>query len=316
MTPRPIRSIPCLHLHLHHHIPIRLFSVPLAITGSPLAVPTSRVTDKVVHRSLRALRGFLCYPFKACGESFLSARPLSPPGAATRAQAPARGCVRVCVCACRRVHACVSVCMRAQGRAGPCTPACRRPPPLHALCSAAPAPRGPRLRGWHTPVCPSVPGVPGCGAAPCCWFCALCSPAHPVWVRGDPEGKLQVVCLVRCPAGALPAAASLVRCPAGWEGAAAPGVFSWGMLLGLAQRRRCPANPWGPSSWHGQAMDAAGLHVVSSREQIFSGGGGVGGCRRTALLCPGDCCQLAEGLCLCPGDSGAGDCAGRPPGTS
>lgn len=174
MTPRPIRSIPCLHLHLHHHIPIRLFSVPLAITGSPLAVPTSRVTDKVVHRSLRALRGFLCFPFKACGESFLSARPPSPPCAATRAQAPARGCARVSVCvhagAC--VHVRARACVRVRARAGargavhPCMPPA--PPPLRALSSAAPAPRlaQPTL---------TTPGAPATGQQRgCCRFCALC----------------------------------------------------------------------------------------------------------------------------------------------
>lgn len=142
MTPRPIRSIPCLHLHLHHHIPIRLFSVPLAITGSPLAVPTSRVTDQVVHRSLHS-RWISFFSFEVCFCSFLSARLLSPvprclPCVCTRLRACARACMRPCAsacaraCACRRVHACVRVHAGGRVRAGACgcVPACMHTQPL------------------------------------------------------------------------------------------------------------------------------------------------------------------------------------------
>lgn len=212
MTPRPIRSIPCLHLHLHHHIPIRLFSVPLAITGSPLAVPTSRVTDKVVHRSLRALDGFLSFPLKSVSSLFFLLG-LSPPcrGVFARGcvQACARGCVRVhagvCVWTCARMQvcACACVCVHAgrRVRAGADTHACRRPPPLHALSSAAVALRGPRLCCRHIP--PSPPRcrrlrgraggstvLPGLRAVP---VAPALLPTLPGCV-GTPKTTLQALC--------------------------------------------------------------------------------------------------------------------------
>lgn len=179
MTPRPIRSIPCLHLHLHHHIPIRLFSVPLAITGSPLAVPTSRVTDQVVHRSLHS-RWISFFSFEVCFLFFFFPLGSSPPCLAA-CRVLARGCGRVCgcvhvrACACSRVpvrvHVCVhaGVCMRVCMRedvcvrvcAGVCPRACR-PSPSAALPSRrSRGPAVPRPLRGHILLPPGTPGCTG-----------------------------------------------------------------------------------------------------------------------------------------------------------
>ena len=140
-------------------------------------MPTSRVTDKVVHRSLHSLDGFLS--FEVCIYSFLSARLLFPVPwclpCVCRACAGARACrcVHACVCAC--VRGCVRLCARVHAERplccpllavllSPCcwhhhqdmstvSPALQRDAARHPACSEA-APRGVLLRATQLLVCP------------------------------------------------------------------------------------------------------------------------------------------------------------------
>lgn len=175
-------------------------------------MPTSRVTDKVVHRSLHSLDGFLS--FEVCIYSFLF-YPLgfSPPclGAC---RVLARGCVcacrRVLVRACRCVHACVCVCTRA----------CRAAPLLPSPCTAAVTP----LQPHPIPGIPGHAGSSGCGTEPL----TVCYPTrsiHPQkhfaasWCRvGRGQQERRAPALVASPLGVFSAhRAGSVHSERGWH---------------------------------------------------------------------------------------------------
>lgn len=225
MTPRPIRSIPCLHLHLHHHIPIRLFSVPLAITGSPLAVPTSRVTDQVVHRSLHS-RWISFFSFEVCFLFFFFPLGSSPPCLAA-CRVLARGCGRVCgcvhvrACACSRVPVRVHVCVCMQACA--CVCACGRT----CVCGCVRV-----CARVHADPAPPPPSPPGAAVAPLCPGPSAgtsCSPRAPLAAQAALGAALSPPA-----ACAVHTACSICRepqnIPPGGVGGAGP--CSWGWLGG------------------------------------------------------------------------------------
>lgn len=219
-------------------------------------------------------------------------------GVCTWVRACACRCVRVDVCA--HAGVCMRVCVRAcrQACACRCGHSCMpsAPSPARPLQRCCSTPRPAALLPAHPTLATPVSPAAGQGwrqhraaGSPCCAR-GPCSPAHPAWVCGNPQnhspGSVPGGRAGQC--GAWPGAAGAgtlyplqpppqgVRHPANgfnwvgavrseWEGAAAPGVLSWGMLSGLAQGRQCPAAPWGPSPWHGPVLDAVGPCIGSAQ---------------------------------------------------
>lgn len=171
---------------------------------------------------------FPFFSFKACVESFLSARPLSLAGALQG----------VCVCM-QRVHARACVQRGQWGHTG----GTRVPSlPPHPRSSAAVTPCA------HGTSHPPHPGAPTLCPRPLRSNLSVWAPpkhSQPcagaglaAWCHGDPP-----------PATASlqgPALTRLELCTQSWKGLRRWGL-SQGMLLGLAQRRQSPAEPWGPS---------------------------------------------------------------------
>lgn len=216
-------------------------------------MPTSRVTDKVVHRSLHSLDGFLS--FEVCIYSFLSAWLLFPVPWCLPCV-----CRGVCWCACMQMCACVCVCMRARLRAAVCTRACRAAPLLPSPCSAAVT----LLQPHSIPGIPGHAGSSGGGAEPLtvCTVPILCYPTrsiHPQkhsaasWCQvGREQQERGAPALVASPPGVSSThRAGAVHSERGWH--------CLGVLSGLDPHRQCPAPSLGLSLWHRRVTGTAAV---------------------------------------------------------